>query len=314
MPGSTTAISESLCTSFTGFDPPSAARRDVEGASWARLALGPAGPYNHDMLYSKLLKGIYRRWLGPLPDSPREGEETGLVLVADGVGGLDLCGTGLQYMVPGREPGMAVKVWPWGHGFGRWVKDLTNVENHVSKSEAMAAEVRAFRDRKPDAPVFLVGKSGGTGVVVRVLEQLPENMVEAAVLLAPAISPEYDLSAALRAVRREMVVFWSPLDMVILGAGTKLFGTIDRKRAASAGMVSFRIPAGLDAGGRTQYAKLRQVRWHPEMASTGYLGGHVGPDSPAFLNKYVVPLLCVDRGEESGDDGRPGSSPCTLCR
>jgi hypothetical protein len=27
------------------------------------------------------------------------------------------------------------------------------------------------------------------------------------------------------------------------------------------------------------------------MASTGYLGGHVGPDSPAFLRKYVVPLL-----------------------
>ena len=27
------------------------------------------------------------------------------------------------------------------------------------------------------------------------------------------------------------------------------------------------------------------------MASTGYFGGHVGPDSPAFLRKYVVPLL-----------------------
>ena len=27
------------------------------------------------------------------------------------------------------------------------------------------------------------------------------------------------------------------------------------------------------------------------MAPTGYLGGHVGPDSPAFLRRYVVPLL-----------------------
>jgi hypothetical protein len=27
------------------------------------------------------------------------------------------------------------------------------------------------------------------------------------------------------------------------------------------------------------------------MAATGYVGGHFGPDSPAFLRKYVVPLL-----------------------
>ncbi|HEU5116053.1 MAG TPA: hypothetical protein VFT74_05185, partial [Isosphaeraceae bacterium] len=98
-------------------------------------------------------------------------------------------------------------------------------------------------------------------------------------------------------------------DMIILGAGTKLFGTIDRKRALSAGMVSFRIPPGLDANAKTQYAKLRQVRWRPGMASSGYLGGHVGPDSPAFLHKYVVPLLCVDPAKESKEDSRPGSSP-----
>ncbi len=261
------------------------------------------------MLYSKLLQSLYRRWLGPRPAPPAEGLESALVLVADGVGGLDLCGTGLQYMVPRHSPQTLVKVWPWGHGFGRWVRDLTNVENHVSKSESMAAEVLAFRERRPNAPVFLVGKSGGTGVVVRVLEQLPDRSVETVVLLAPALSPDYDLSRALRAIKHEMVVFWSPLDMVILGAGTKLFGTIDRKRTLSAGMVSFRIPAGLDSHSRTQYAKLRQVRWRPGMASTGYLGGHVGPDSPAFLHKYVAPLLCVEPGEESKDDSRPGSSP-----
>ena len=43
--------------------------------------------------------------------------------------------------------------------------------------------------------------------------------------------------------------------------------------------------------GRLIIAKLRQIRWRPGMAATGYLGGHVGPDCPAFLRKYVVPLL-----------------------
>ncbi len=45
------------------------------------------------------------------------------------------------------------------------------------------------------------------------------------------------------------------------------------------------------------------------MMTTGYLGGHVGPDSPAFLRKYVVPLLSKGPDGENGDVGGAGSSP-----
>jgi pimeloyl-ACP methyl ester carboxylesterase len=243
------------------------------------------------MLYTTLLRRIYRTLLGPLPEPSADGSEAGLVLVADGVGGLDLAGTGLQPMAARAGLGYVVKVHHWGHGFGRWHRDLTNVANHTKQAAAMADEVLAFREQHPGRPVFLVGKSGGTGMVVRTLELLPEDAVEAAVLMAPAISPRYDLTRALRAVRRELVVFWSPLDVFILGAGTALFGTIDRVRGISAGMVGFKVPGGLDDEGRRQYAKLRQVRWSPSMLRTFNFGGHVGPDNPAFLRKYVVPLL-----------------------
>jgi pimeloyl-ACP methyl ester carboxylesterase len=148
-------------------------------------------------------------------------------------------------------------------------------------------------------PVFLVGKSGGAWIVTQALERLPESSIEAAVLLAPAMSPTRDLSRALRAVRREMVVFWSPLDAIVLGAGTWLFGTADRIRSVSAGLVGFRPPPGLDADGSNQYRKLRQVRWRAAMATSGHLGGHVGPDNPAFLRKYVVPLFHPEGGPKS---------------
>jgi hypothetical protein len=104
-----------------------------------------------------------------------------------------------------------------------------------------------------------------------------------------------------------MVVFWSPLDVIVLGLGTQIFGTIDRIKTVSAGLVGFRLPEPLDDAQRAQYAKLRQVRWQPGMASTGYLGGHVGPDSPAFLRKYIVPLLRVADGE--GEELRSVSRP-----
>jgi hypothetical protein len=234
------------------------------------------------------------------PDAAGSGSEAadsrrrGLVLVASGVGGFDLCGTALRYVMAAEGLNYAIHVFPWGHGFGRWFADLTDVSNRDLKAALLADEVRQFRASRPDNPVFLIAKSGGCGVVVKTLEQLEEESVERAIFLAPALSPGYDLTTALRAVRREMVVFWSPLDLFISGAGTRVFGTADRVWTASAGLVGFRIPPPLTVSGSHldgPYAKLRQVRWAPRMAASGYLGGHLGPDSPVFLKNYVVPLL-----------------------
>src|SRR5271157_2154484 len=179
------------------------------------------------------------------PDAADSGNEAadsrrrGLVLVAGGVGGFDLCGTALRYVLAVEGLNYAIHVFPWGHGFGRWFADLTNVSNRDLKAALLADEVRQFRTSQPDDPVFLIAKSGGSGVVVKALEQLEEKSVERAIFLAPALSPGYDLTTALRAVRSEMVVFWSPLDLFISGAGTRVFGTADRVWTASAGFAGF---------------------------------------------------------------------------
>ncbi len=258
------------------------------------------------MLYSKLLTALYRLRYGEPTEVP-EGDASALVLIADGVGGFDLSTFGLRHVVGRGRGTQLVRGVAWGHGWGRWHVDLSNVANHRAKSEALANQVMAWRGEHPGAPVFLVGKSGGTGIVVGALEALPEGAVEAVVLLGPALSPGYDLSWALRAVDRELVVFWSPLDLLILGLGTRLFGTIDRVHSVAAGLVGFRVPPGLDDQGKRQYAKLRQVRWNFAMIPSGYLGGHIGTDSPAFLRKYVLPLL---RKGPASPEARPtpGSS------
>jgi hypothetical protein len=92
---------------------------------------------------------------------------------------------------------------------------------------------------------------------------------------------------------------------VLLGAGTALLGTVDRVRTAGAGLTGFREPPGLDDPGRALYAaKLRQVRWGWRMATTGYFGGHIGPDSPWFLRRFVVPLLTAGEDQAGGGPGR----------
>ncbi|CAN5807455.1 hypothetical protein BH23PLA1_BH23PLA1_04330 [soil metagenome] len=227
-------------------------------------------------------------------------ESAGLVLLADGVGGFHLCGSALKQVIARAGLPLEVRIVTWGHGLGRWHADLTNVGNHISQAARIVEQVMAYRAFRPAAPVFLVGKSGGSGLVVRALELLPEGSVEAVALLAPALSPGYDLSKALRAVRREMVVHHSPMDVLILGVGTRLFGTVDGVKSIAAGLVGFRVPEGLGSADRASYDRLRQVRWVPAMTRCGYLGGHFGPDLPAFLRRYVVPLLIAPADPKAG--------------
>lgn len=242
------------------------------------------------MSYSRLVQSFFRACYGEPPEL-ENGQGRGLVLAADGCGGLDLCAVGLRYVMGALAVPRSVRIVRWGHGFGRWYKDLSDASHLDAQAALLAHEVEAFRSGHPGEPVYLVGKSGGTAVVVKALERLAEGTVEAAVLLSSALSPEYDLTRALQAVRGEITAFWSPFDVFVLGAGTFLFGTIDRKHSVSAGLVRFRPPSAPDPAQAAAYAKLRQIRWRPAMAPTGYLGGHIGPDCPAFLREYVVPLL-----------------------
>ncbi len=240
---------------------------------------------------------VYGRPLPSLAQAEQLGDgPQGLVVALGGVGGLDLCGVGERYVLASFGYPYAVEVFKWGHGFGRWYKDLVDVANHEAQARKLADLVRGFKERHPGSPVYLVAQSGGSGLVVRALEQFDPRTIERVVLLSPALSPRYDLTLALRAVRRDVVVFWSPLDVIVLGLGTRLFGTMDRVWTVSAGLVGFktpRRPPGL-APGLAPYDRLRQVKWRLAMAATGNLGGHLGPNSPRFLTKYVAPLLRLE--------------------
>ena len=113
-------------------------------------------------------------------------------------------------------------------------------------------------------------------------EKLPADfLVERVVLISPALSPDADLTPILIRSRRSVFCYRSPMDFVILGAGTKVFGTTDRKNVAAAGMVGF----ASDTKG------IEELVWRPEMILQGNLGGHLGAFSAGFIRKFLLPLF-----------------------
>ena len=86
-----------------------------------------------------------------------------------------MCGTALRFVLGAEKFPYAVEVFPWGHGFLRWFADLSNVDNRDAKAQLMAETVQEYKAKTPFDPVFLVAKSGGSGVVVKAVERLAEN-------------------------------------------------------------------------------------------------------------------------------------------
>jgi hypothetical protein len=141
----------------------------------------------------------------------------------------------------------------------------------------------------PRIKIYLTAHSGGNGIAVWALEKLPPDVkVQAVLLLAPALSPGYDLSAALRHVRDKVYAFSSPYDSVVLGVGTTLFGTMDGVKVDAAGRVGFTVPPSAD---QREYAKLVQKPYDKAWLEWGNIGDHIGAMAMPFAAHVLAPLL-----------------------
>ena len=213
--------------------------------------------------------------------------DEGIVYILDGAGGSGWTPTVLRHLL--SELPYEFHHFRWGHGYMQIIRDLTNRTNLRKRSEELANLIREYKKKYPERKVYVIAKSAGTAPAVMALSQLEANTVERAILLAPAISPRFDLSKALAATKQELYSFWSPHDHFYLGLGTSLFGTADGVPCRAAGLTGFVRPD--ESQHNPHYAKLQEVKWQPSMMLLGHLGGHPGNSMPPFMRRYILPLL-----------------------
>ena len=215
----------------------------------------------------------------------------GIVIVVEGIGGFNVMGPVAKAAL--RQAGIAheVREFTWSHGFGQFLKDLQDTRYLLSKSEELAAWIAKLRAADPDRPIFLVGHSAGTGIIVRAAELSPPGSIDRLILLSSALSPTYDLRSALIATKKGIVSFHSPHDRVMLDWGTRQFGTVDRQYTRSAGLQGFQVPDTLSDADRILYSRLVQVPWQTRMILQLNVGQHTGPCFPGFMMAEVAPWL-----------------------
>lgn len=230
--------------------------------------------------------------LGKAVSSPstKSTRERGFVIIVGGIGGVDPLPLSAKLAFPCADVEHCIYDFRWTHGVGRFLRDLQDIRHLRKRADELAKIILRLKARNPCCPIYLVGHSAGTGIVLFATEHLPPKCLERIVLLASAVSPTYDLRPALRATKREIVSFYSPLDFLVLGWGTSHFGTVDRIYGRAAGFEGFCLPERLPKWDRELYRRLIQVCWKPGMLP--FFGGlHNSSSMPLFLAHYVAPWL-----------------------
>ena len=175
----------------------------------------------------------------------------------------------------------------WGRAPFRALSNLTSLTANRRRAKGIAAKLAHFRKTRPHEPLVLVGFSGGGGLALLSASGLPEDVqLDRVILVAPAISPQFDLTPIQGRCKDKVINFYSPEDQVV-GMGTHVFGTIDRKRTKAAGHTGFLN----DAGTLLEGDKLMQVRYDPAWREWGHPGGHSGYLSPRWAKEVLASMI-----------------------
>jgi pimeloyl-ACP methyl ester carboxylesterase len=211
----------------------------------------------------------------------------GMVVVLHGIEGpgylnREIC-RGLDY----GGVDTAIRNYEWSSEWGALYNLRASHYNRL-KAEELARWISDYIEAFPGRPVTLIGHSGGGAIAVWAAESMQgDEKIDGLILINPAISRDYDLGRALENTKRGIVNFHSQFDWLLLGVGTRVAGTMDRKHEVSAGKDGFLIPESRPESCRRLY----QIGWSGDMLISGHWGGHLSSSTAAFVAMYVSPLV-----------------------
>lgn len=263
-------------------------------------------PWRYIPAATLLLVSLLTVGCNPPAENPAWRYHHGYVLMLPGVeGGTWMFANTIKGL---RDAGIAnaIEAVEWGERPFHSIPNLIDEPANRRRAEIIAATLADVRQHYPESPLTLIGYSGGGGLAAFVAETLPgELMLDRIILIAPALAPEYDLCPTLSRARLGVVSFSSELDLFILGFGTSIHGTMDRKQTEAAGKVGFQTEAWpCDA------EMLEQIFWKQEWIWLGHDGTHDGWLTRAWVREVLADY--IPTCEPAGDDAPSRTEPMRL--
>lgn len=178
-------------------------------------------------------------------------------------------------------PNFAIDPQRWGTPF-LGILNLRAAERNRAVAQRIAADIVQWRRSHPGEQLYLMGYSGGGGIAALVLEELPDGvLVDRLVLVAPAISQDFEIEQYAAQHVVEFVINYASTKDWQVGIGTRSFGTIDRK---------YEYAAGYD-GFAADFDGLAQWQWREVDRSFGHRGNHIAYLGRRWQHAFLLPAI-----------------------
>lgn len=242
---------------------------------------------------SLITRGVAERLQYGLKETTGETDKEVLFIV-DGVGGFQFGLSAARKVFRDEQIPIGTVFYKWQFGLvGEIWTDLMWYKRNRKMAEKLAHKITDFHHEHPETIIHLWSISGGAGIAIFACELLEQQIIDTLILACPAMSPQYNLAPAMRNANR-CYALTSSNDYCILGVGTRIFGTTDRRFTRAAGMVGFQLPEDLSDEDINVYERFREIRWEPSWQKEGHHGGHLTWVTDHFIRGHLVPIL---RGE-----------------
>src|SRR5450432_1406768 len=120
-------------------------------------------------------------------------------------------------------------VFSWGAPLPLFFLNFSDQRIHDAAEKKLARWITDWRQtHAKNYRLDLVGHSAGCGVILGALARANDIHVDQVVLLAPSVSPNYDLNPAIKQLDGQLHVFYSDRDNLFLKWRTSHYGTYDK--------------------------------------------------------------------------------------
>ena len=155
-------------------------------------------------------------------------------------------------------------------------------------ARGLSRKIETARANDPDSPIYLMGLSAGTAVILSALEQLESSAkVDSVVLFSPSASANRNLTKAMRHVRRYLYATCSHHDGIL----NSLVINADGGSGPPAGIDGFRLPRRAKRPTRNAYQRVINLPWQSSYVAYDWAGGHTRVTGQRFVAGIIAPRI-----------------------
>lgn len=183
------------------------------------------------------------------------------------------------------------KNYAWSSFLGATTDHLITARSRLV-ARGLSRDIEKARRAAPNEPIYVMGLSAGTAVVLNAIVELAQGVkVDHVVLFSPSVSASRDLIPVMNNVTGRLYSTVSQHDGILKALVTNA----DGGDGPPAGLAGFHFSGQGGRVGRDAYNRVFNIPWRASFLQYDWDGGHTASTKAAFVQHVIAPRLFRDK-------------------